>query len=104
MTPETGPPSGMEASLAKRFRAAPWTLPGLGRPSTTLICENGMFGSSLSSQRSVGGRNEESNVKSVVFLRSPIQERDELIQACRPAAGTGKSEGRAKPDSADRRR
>jgi hypothetical protein len=53
MTPETGPPSGMEASLANDSRST-WTLPGVGRPSTTLICENGMFGNSLSSQSSVG--------------------------------------------------
>src|SRR5713101_5651887 len=53
MTPETGPPSGMEASLANDSRSI-WTLPGVGRPSMTLTCESGMFGSSLSSQRSVG--------------------------------------------------
>src|SRR6266404_3703238 len=53
MTPETGPPSGMEASLANDS-PQPWAVAGIRAPSTTLICESGMFGSSLSSHRSVG--------------------------------------------------
>src|SRR5260370_18074046 len=48
MTPETGPPSGREASLANDSRST-WTLPGVGRPSTTLICESVMSGSPFSS-------------------------------------------------------
>src|SRR3954471_6632442 len=53
MTPETGPPSGTEASLASDSRKT-CTLPGAGRPSTTLICDNGALGSSLSSHNIVG--------------------------------------------------
>src|SRR6266436_1498142 len=68
MMPETGPPSGTEASLANDSRSS-WTVPGAGRPSTTLIWENGMFGSSLSSQRSVGAGTKRPTYKRS-FLRS----------------------------------
>src|SRR5258708_25499855 len=64
MTPETGPPSGTEDSLARDSRST-WTLPGVGRLSITLICESGILGSSLSSHRIVG-----EGIKSPTYRRS----------------------------------
>src|ERR1700726_3062871 len=53
ITPETGPPSGTEDSLARDSRRT-CTLPGAGRPSITFIWDSGILGSSLSSQRMLG--------------------------------------------------
>src|SRR5882757_7029268 len=53
ISPLTGPPSMIDDSLASDSRST-CTLPGPGRPSTTLICDNGTFGNSLSSHTSVG--------------------------------------------------
>src|SRR5580700_10168295 len=47
--PDTGPPSGTMDSLASDSRRT-WTVPGAGRPSIMLICDNGTLGNSLSSQ------------------------------------------------------
>ena len=85
MTPETGPPSGTEASLASDSRKT-CTLPGAGRPSTTLICDNGALGSSLSSHNIVGDGHEQPDIQAIIAALA-IEQRNQLIEPGRRPTG-----------------